>query len=58
MPGWPELEFKVTIVEMLVGLEKRVEDIRKSLNAEIKELKSKQVEIKNTITGMHKKWRL
>lgn len=43
---------------MLVGLEKRVEDIRKSLNAEIKELKSKQVEIKNTITGMHKKWRL
>ena len=47
-----ELEFEIMIVKMLVGLEIRVEDIRESLNAEIKELKSKQAEIKNTITGM------
>lgn len=33
----PEIEFTQTIVRMLDGLEKRIEDTRESLTAEIKE---------------------
>ena len=47
----PEIEFK-TIIKILAGLEKGIEDIREYLSIEIKELKSSQVEIKNAITKM------
>ena len=35
----PDTEFKATIVRILPGLEKGIEDIRKTLTAETKELK-------------------
>ena len=40
-----ELEFRVTIIEILAGLEKSREDTRESLSEEIKELKSNQGKI-------------
>ena len=46
MPG---LEFK-TSVRTLAGLEKCIEDIRESLTAEIKGLKTSQAEIKHAIS--------
>ena len=42
----PELEFKTTIIRILAGFEKSIEDARESLSAEIKELKATQDEIK------------
>ena len=51
-----ELEFRMMIIKVLTGLEKRMEDIKeslsgeiKSLSEEIKELKSNQVEIRKAI---------
>ena len=41
-----EPEFKIIIIRILVGLEKSIEDTRESLNAEIKEPKTSQAEIK------------
>ena len=35
-----ELDFKITIIKILAGLEKSIEDTRESLCGEIKELKS------------------
>ena len=35
-----ELDFKITIIKKLAGLEKSTEDTRESLSGEIKELKS------------------
>ena len=43
-----ELEFRTTIIRLLVGVEKSIE----SLSAEIKEIKSNQDEIKKAITEM------
>ena len=40
------------IIRILAGLEKSIEDTRESLSAEIKELKSGQAKINNTITEM------
>ena len=49
------LEFRMTILKVLAGLEKGIENIReilsgeiKALSREIKELKSNQVEIKKS----------
>ena len=39
----PEADFKITIIRILAGLEKSIEDTRESLTAEIKELKTSQV---------------
>ena len=36
-----KLEFKTTIIRILTGIEKSIEDTRESLTAEIKELKSR-----------------
>ena len=47
-----QLEFKATIIRILTGVEKSIEDTRESFSAEIKELKSSQAEIKNAITKM------
>ena len=45
-----ELQFKTAIIEILAGFEKSMEDTRESLPIEIKQLKSSQAEIKNTVT--------
>ena len=45
------LKFK-TIVMILAGLEKSIEDTRESFTAGIKELKSSQAKTKNVITDM------
>ena len=47
-----ELKSKTTIIRILAGLEKSIEDTRESLTTEIKELKSSQAKIKNAITEM------
>ena len=38
----PDREFKATIINILTGLEKRMEDIREMLVTQIKELKKNQ----------------
>ena len=48
----PEPEFKTAIITILAGLEKSIEDIRESLTAEIKYLKTSQAQMKNSITEM------
>lgn len=57
-----DLEFRMTILKVLAGLEKGMEDIRetlsrdiKALSGEIKELKSNQVEIKKAINEVQSK---
>ena len=44
-----ELVFKTTIMKIIAGLKKIIEDTRESLTSE---LKSIQAEIKNAIAGM------
>ena len=39
----PDKEFKATLLRILAGLEKNMEDIRETLTAETKELKNKQM---------------
>ena len=39
-------EFKATIIRILTGLEKRIEDIRETLTTQIKELQKNQSEMK------------
>lgn len=46
----PNGEFKATIMRLLTGLKKRMEDIREALTAEIKDLKKNHSEMKNAIT--------
>ena len=45
-----EPEFKTMIIKILAGIEKSMEDIKESLTAEIKDLRTSQVEVKNAIT--------
>ena len=45
-------EFKTVIIRIIAGLEKSIGDTRKSLKAEIKELKTSQAEIRNAINKM------
>ena len=40
-----ELEFRITIIKILAGLEQSIEVTRKSLSGKIKELKFNQAEI-------------
>lgn len=42
----PEPEFKATFIRILVGLERGIEDTRKSLTIEIKDLKTTQAEMR------------
>ena len=44
-----ELELKTTMLRILAGFEKSIEDTRESIISEIKELKSIQANIKNAI---------
>ena len=48
----PELEFKTTVLRILAGLEKSIENTREFLSAEIKELKTSEVKVKNVVTEM------
>ena len=43
----PDPEFKTTIIRILAGLEKSIEDIRESLTAKIEELKTSHAKINN-----------
>ena len=45
----PDREFKVMVVKILTGLEKRVEDVSEILNKEKANIK-KEPEMKNSIT--------
>ena len=47
-----ELEFKTTVLRILPGLRESIEDTKKSLTAQIKELQTRQAEIKNAIMKM------
>ena len=47
-----ELEFRITIIKLLAGLEKSIKDTRESLSAE---MRSNQAEIKNALTEMQSK---
>jgi len=47
-----EPEFKSTIIWLLAGLEKSIEDTRETHTAEIKDLKTGQAKIKNAIIDM------
>ena len=53
----PDREFKVMIIKIFTGLEKRVKDISETLNNEIKEnqseMKNTISEIKNTLDGIN-----
>ena len=44
-----EVEFRITIIKILAGLEKDINNTRESPSGEIKELKSNQVKIKKVI---------
>ena len=43
-------EFKVRIIKILTGLEKRVENLRETLNKEIDHTKKNQSDMNNSIT--------
>lgn len=45
----PDGEFKATIIRILTGLERRIEDIREILTTETEELKKNQSETKSAI---------
>ena len=47
-----EQEFRTTVVRILAGLEKYIEDTREAPAAEIKDLKTSQAKIKNSIPEM------
>jgi len=53
----PNKEFKATIIILLTGLEKRVEDISETINTEIRsnkaEIKSSINKVRNTLDGMN-----
>ena len=42
----PDGEFKATIIRILTGVEKKIEDISKTLTTEIKDLKKNQSKMK------------
>ena len=51
----PDREFKIMIIRILTGLEKKVEDMSESLNTEIRnniaEIKGLTNEMRNTLNG-------
>ena len=47
-----ELEFRITSIKILAGLEKSIEYTKELLSGEIKELKSNQVDIKKDVNEM------
>ena len=58
--GIPEKEFRVMIVKMIKNLENKMENMQKSINKNLEELKNKHagtnntiIEIKNTLEGIN-----
>ena len=49
LSNMPARQSKATIIKILPGLEKRIEDISENLTTEIKELTKNQSEMKGTI---------
>jgi len=47
----PDLEFKTTVIKILTGLEKRVDNLGETLNREVENIKKNQSEMKNPITN-------
>ena len=48
----PDKEFKVMIIKIFTGLEKRMEDFSETFNKEVENIKKNQSELKNTITDI------
>ena len=46
----PDPIFKATIIRILTGLEKSLEDIRETLTADVQELNTNQTKMKNAVT--------
>ena len=46
----PEKEFRIMVVKMIKNLENKMEEIQKSINKDLEELKNKDTETNNTIT--------
>ena len=44
-------EFKLMVIKILTGLEKRVEDFTETLNKEIENMKKNQPEMKTSVTN-------
>ena len=49
-------EFKVMIIKIVTGLEKRMEELSKTFNNEIKNNEENRSEVKDTITEIKKKY--
>ena len=50
-----EQEFRTTVIRLLAGLKKSIEDTGETLAAEIKDLRTSQDEIRSAITEMQNK---
>ena len=46
----PEKEFRIMVVQMIKNLENKMEEIQKSINKDLEELKNKDAETNNTVT--------
>ena len=46
----PEKEFRIMVVKMIKNLENKMEEIQKSINKDLEELKNKDAETNNTVT--------
>ena len=47
-----EQEFRTTVIRILTGLEKSIENTRETLASQAKDLKTSQTKIKNDVTEM------
>ena len=47
-----EEEFRITVIRLIAGLEKRLQDRRKSIAAEIKDLRNSHDELRNDTNGI------
>ena len=48
--GWlPEKEFRIMIVKMIKNLENKIEKMQEPISKDLKELKNKHTETKNTV---------
>ena len=47
---FPEKEFRIMIVKMIINLENKVEKTQESINKNLEELKNKHAKTNNTIT--------
>ena len=50
-----EKEFRLTVIKLITGLEKNIEDSREYIAAEIKDLRNSHSELRNAINEMQNK---